>query len=103
MAMDSIRKRIQVLHRQLCELQDAHQLAEIHMELGTMAVADGKFPQANRHFREALWWDPGLDQARVALHALGEWVDQKASDSRGGGVIKFLLGQLRRPDRTQPA
>lgn len=93
--MDHTNRRVAALHLQLIEEIDAKTKADIHLELGQIAVSEGKFPQATRHFKEALWFDPSLHAARTALHALGEWVDAKAHSHRSGGVLRFLWGQLR--------
>ena len=100
--MADISSRVALLHRQLIEETERSTVARIHLELGEIAVGEGRFPQANRHFREALWWDPSLDAARSALLTLGEWVDRKATAHRGGGVLRFLMDQIRRPTRTVP-
>lgn len=91
--------RVASLHRQLIEESDRPSVARIHLELGEIAINEGRFPQARRHFREALWWDPSLESARSALHGLGEWLDQKANSNRGGGVLRFLVDKIRKPGR----
>lgn len=90
---------VAMLHRRLIDEMEPSAAARIHLELGNIAIQDGKFEQAITHFKEALWWDPHLDAARSSLLALGEWVDKKAASHRGGGVLRFLVGQFRRGNR----
>jgi hypothetical protein len=55
---------------------------------------------AIRHFREALLLDPGLDKARKALRALGEYSRVRDSSvaerGRGRRAIRKLFGRLKR-------
>lgn len=101
--MADLSQRVTALHRLLIEETERSTCAKIHLELGEIAVGEGRFPNANRHFREALWWDPSLDAARSALLALGEWMDSDANAKRDGGVLKFLVGQFRRSGRPAAA
>ena len=68
--MDDQEDRVAALHWKLVEVPDATERAHIHLELGRMAMREGRLAKAGRHFREALWHDARLDAARTALAAV---------------------------------
>lgn len=63
--------RIAELHHQLIEERDPVCRAQLHMELGELAIRDGRLVQAARHFEEALFHDKSLHVAHEALRSLG--------------------------------
>ena len=93
--------RVAELHRLLVEEPDEGLRAEAHMELGRLALDQRRPDLAIRHFREALLLQPGLDRARAALRALGEYSRVRdssvASEGRGRRAIRRLFGKLLQP------
>ncbi len=79
---------VEALHRGLMEEIDPSRRAQIHMELGKMALKDGRLEAAARHFHEALTLDPRLEPARRWLDELGE--------RKQGHEAKGLRGALAR-------
>lgn len=67
---------VEELHRGLMEELDPSRRGNIHVELGKIALKDGRLDAAARHFREALELDPRLEQARRWLEEIGEKVEQ---------------------------
>ena len=59
--------RVVELHQRLCEERDDVERARMHLELGQLAVKEGRLEQAARHFREALVFDRGCAPARRSL------------------------------------
>lgn len=72
------------LHHRLVYETDPFTRATIHLELATLAVGDGNFDSAARHFREALLLDSRLDRAREGLRGLGEHHHRPAGPRPGG-------------------
>lgn len=64
--------RVAELHHRLIYETDGVIRAGLHLELASLGVADGRFEDAARHFREALLLDNRLEHARKGLHELGE-------------------------------
>ncbi len=92
--------RVAELHRLLLETVEGRARAEAHMELGRIALDQRRADLAIRHFREALLLEPGLDHARSALRALGEYSRTQASSvvgtGRGRGRLRELFARIRR-------
>lgn len=92
--------RVAELHRLLVEEPDEGRRAEAHMELGRIALEQRRPDLAIRHFREALLLEPGLERAREALRALGEYSQvgdpSHAGRGRGRRAIRKLFGRLKR-------
>lgn len=63
---------VEALHRGLMEEIDPARRAQIHHELGTIALKDGRIEAAARHFHEAITLNPRLESARRWLDELGE-------------------------------
>lgn len=82
--------RVAELHLRLVEERDSVRRAAIHLELATMALGQGDFDQATRHFREALHFDGTLEHARNGLHSLGERPDGGAPSARGGPLTRLV-------------
>ncbi len=80
---------VEALHRGLMEEMDPSRRAQIHVELGTLALRDGRLEAAARHFHEALTLDPRLEPARRWLDELGE----RRADSQARG-LKGALSRL---------
>jgi uncharacterized protein HemY len=91
--MEHNQTRITALHRRLIEVEDRNERARIHLELGRLMVSNGLLPRASRHFREALWFEPRLEDAETALRSLGEWFER--AEQRRVGRLRSLLGWLR--------
>ncbi len=93
--------RVAELHRLLVEEQDEGRRAEVHLELGRIALEQRRPDLAIRHFREALLLQPGLERARQALRALGELsrvADASMAEAgRGRRAIRRLFGRLKKP------
>lgn len=79
--MSPLEERVADLQRALLDAEDPARRAQIHLELGGLAVRDGRLDAAARHFREALVHDPRSQAAR-------RWLTE--------------LGAERRPERTGP-
>ena len=92
--------RVAELHRLLVEEPDEHRRADAHVELGRIALDRRRPDLAIRHFREALLLEPGLERAKDALRALGEYSrvqDSSAAEKgRGRRAIRKLFGRLKR-------
>lgn len=80
------------LHRDLMDTLDAGQRAHIHVELGTIALKDGRLEAAARHFREALVLDPRSQSARRWLDDLGEEGAAHIAPARG---LRGLWSRMR--------
>lgn len=95
--------RVAELHKLLVEELDEGKRAEAHLELGRIALEQRRPDLAIRHFREALLLEPGLDRARKALRALGEYSrireSSMAQGGRGRRAIRRLFGRLDKPRR----
>jgi Tfp pilus assembly protein PilF len=76
------------LHRCLIDETDNQKRAKIHLELGELALKEGRIPQATRHFKEAICMDGQLDAAKLALARLGDWVNPPKR-----GLLGFLMGR----------
>lgn len=94
--MDPLPERVETLQRRLMELTDPRARAEIHLDLGAMAVRDGRLDHAGRHFREALVLEPRLERARALLHELGEVSRIQVSRVGRRASMRSLLGRIRR-------
>jgi len=68
---------VEALHRGLMDELDPTRRGHIHIELGRIALKDGRLEAAARHFREALTLDPRLEHARAWLEQLGERVERE--------------------------
>ena len=86
--------RITELHGALIEVQDTWQRAEIHLELGALALKDGRVEMAARHFKEALILEPAFEAAERRLAELG--MSEEEPQGRLRGAVQSLLGRLRR-------
>jgi hypothetical protein len=62
--------RVVELHQRLVEERDDRERARMHVELGQLAVKEGRLEQAARHFREALVFDRQCAPARNSLTQL---------------------------------
>lgn len=80
---------VEALHRGLMDELDPTRRGHIHVELGRIALKDGRLEAAARHFREALTLDPRLEHARRYLEELGERVG--AHEPKG---LRGLIGRL---------
>jgi hypothetical protein len=56
----------------LLDTEDDLERGSIHLELGRMALSEGRMELAARHFKEALVLDLHLEQARALLLELSE-------------------------------
>lgn len=82
--------RVEALQATLMEeLDDSHR-GEIHVELGKIALKDGRIEAAARHFQEALELDPRLEAARRWLQDLGQ--AEPPRPQRGG--LRSLLSRV---------
>lgn len=89
--MEQAQIRVVALHRRLIEVEDRAERARIHLELGRLMVTEGNLQRASRHFREALWFEPRLEDAETALRSLGEWLDgQQPRTGRLRGWLRQL-------------
>lgn len=86
--------RVAELHVRLIDETDRLRRAGIHLELATIALGEGQFDHASRHFREALLLDASLERARTGLEHLGQRAD--AAAERRTGAIRRFIGRLRR-------
>ena len=66
------RAQVESLHMALLDTDDDGERGSIHLELGRLALSDGRMELAARHLKEALVLDLHLEQARVLLLELGE-------------------------------
>lgn len=82
------------LHRELMEQTDPAHRARVHLELGTIALREGRMDSAVRHFREALTLDPRLDAARRRLAEIGQ------RESPVPPRVRGLLSRLTRRSST---
>ena len=89
--MEEQDERVRELHWKLVEEEDTQERAQIHLELGAMAVRAGGMQRAARHFREALTLDGGLEAARHALSGLGDLGERRLRE----GVLVGFLGRIR--------
>lgn len=67
-----VSSQVASLHRDLMDTLDEGQRSNIHVELGMIALKDGRLEAGARHFREALLLDPRSQAARRWLDDLGE-------------------------------
>ena len=88
--------RVATLHARLMESTDSTERARIHLELGRIALRDGRLDVAVRHFKEALLLDARLEAARQILADLGE--GSRLSTHTGGrrAAVRQLLAQVGR-------
>lgn len=89
--------RISDLQARLVDTRDDAERARIHLELGRIALANGRLEVAVRHLREALVLDQRLDQARRLLQDLG--AASRVQISKAGGrrkAMRALLGKIRK-------
>ena len=83
------------LQARLMDTADPGDRARIHLELGRLALSDGRLDGAVRHLREAILLDPRLDAARTLLQDLG--AASRTSFGAGGGrraAVRALLGRF---------
>jgi len=88
---------VEVLQARLVDTLDEGERARIHLELGRLALSDGRLEVAVRHLREALVLDIRLEQARKLLQDLG--AASRVQISKAGGrrnAMRALLGRMRR-------
>jgi len=64
--------QVESLHMALLDTEEDGERGSIHLELGRMALRDGRMELAARHFKEALVLDLHLEQARTLLSDLTE-------------------------------
>lgn len=86
---EGVTPQVASLHRDLMDTLDPTQRARVHVELGTIALKDGRLDAAARHFREALVLDPRSQAAR-------RWLDQLAAERAPAPREKGLRGLLSR-------
>lgn len=91
--MDAARRTAE-LQRLLVERPDPGERARVHLELGRLALDGRRVDLAIRHFREALLLDPRLDNARQALHALGEYSRVQVASPDRRGRLRQALGRF---------
>lgn len=70
--------------------------ARIHLELGRIALRDGRLEVAVRHFKEALVLDRRLESARQLLVDLGEGSRIAAARGDRRKAVRGLLSRFRR-------
>lgn len=90
------------LQARLMDVRDARERARIHLELGRIALSDGRLDAAGRHLREALVLDQRLEQARGLLQDLGQ--ASRVQLSKAGGrreAMRVLLHRFRRRPPTR--
>lgn len=90
-------RSIDDLQSRLMDTRDVQERARIHLELGRIALSDGRLEVAVRHLREALVLDQRLEQARKLLQELGQ--ASRVQISKAGGrrkAMRVLLGRIRR-------
>lgn len=87
--------RVASLHQQLLDTPGDAARARVHLELGRIALRDGRLEVAVRHFKEALVFDRRLDQARQLLGDLGEGSRIVNGPGRRG-VVRNILSRFRR-------
>ena len=80
------------LHRDLMDTLDTDRRAHIHVELGIIALKDGRLEAGARHFREALLLNPRSQAARRWLEDLGEGAHALPQRPRG---LRGLLARLK--------
>ncbi len=96
----AIEEQIAELQRGLMDCQDERERARIHLDLGRIAMAEGRLDSAVRHLREALLLDRRLDQARQMLVDLGEASRLQVNRVRHRrGSVRNLLGRMRHRDK----
>ena len=84
------------LQAELLEVVDEPRRARIHLELGRLALRDGRLEVAVRHLREALLLDGRMESARQLLADLGEG-SRIVKRSRGRrAAMRGLLGRVRK-------
>ncbi|MFZ5478221.1 MAG: tetratricopeptide repeat protein [Myxococcota bacterium] len=88
--------RVVELHQRLVEERDDRERARMHVELGQLAVKEGRLEQAARHFREALIFDRHSAPAR---HSLSE-LDGVGAVAHRRGFFGALIDRLKRKSNT---
>lgn len=85
---------IEALQTRLLDESDSSERAGVHLDLGRLALRDGRLEAAVRHLREALLLNRGLDAARELLRELGE--EAVAGDrGKGPGLLRSVMSRLR--------
>ena len=93
------RAQVESLHMALIDTDDDGERGSIHLELGRMALSDGRMELAARHFKEALVLDLHLEQARVLLVELGESTIASIQPRTGArSALRAMARRLRRRD-----
>jgi hypothetical protein len=81
----------------LLDTEDDGERGSIHLELGRMALSDGRMELAARHFKEALVLDLHLEQARILLLELGESTIASIQTKTGPrAALRAIARRLRR-------
>lgn len=84
------------LSRVLMDEPELRPRARAHLELARLNLAQGRVEGCVLHLREALLLDRRLDAASHMLQELGASAGPMGSDSEPRGVLRALLGRLRR-------
>lgn len=92
---------MEALQTRLLDESDPGERAGVHLELGRLALRDGRLESAARHLREALFLNRSLDAARDLLRDLGEDV-VGGEQGRGPGLFRSAWGRLRRRTQQTP-
>ena len=89
--------QVESLHMALLDTEEDGERGSIHLELGRMALGDGRMELAARHFKEALVLDLHLEQARTLLSDLTESTRVSIQSKRGPlSVLRKLSQRVRR-------
>jgi hypothetical protein len=89
--------RVEELQQLLLEATDPKIRAAAHLELGRIAMGEGRIEAGVRHLREALLLDPRLEAARQLLGDLGEASRITVHTMRDRkSAVRALLGRFRR-------
>ena len=81
----------------LLDTEEDGERGSIHLELGRMALSDGRMELAARHFKEALVLDLHLEQARTLLSDLTETSRAAIQAKRGPlSALRRLSRRVRR-------
>ena len=83
---------IEALQVRLLDESDPGARASVHLELGRLALRDGRLEIAARHLREALLLNRSLDAAKDLLRELGE---EAAAADRKAGLFRSLVTRFR--------
>jgi len=89
-------ERSATLQARLLETPGDTARARIHLELGRIALRDGRLEVAVRHFKEALVLDRRLDAARQMLLDLGEGSRIAAGRGDRRKAMRGILARFRR-------